>query len=162
MTKLKPIGIIENKEIKILFAMHYENWHNIHQAYIRQDWPAIEAIYESAKHCPHTWSAYKHAMSIFPFPKCALAPNTEPIRQTNAKILNMFNEQISLNLPSAKGINTWPKAQLLGHIWWHWQNKAYKISHAKLAKIADTISYADKRYALAEFFTETLDNYFEA
>lgn len=155
--------------------MSYTNWQKIHKAYTKLNWQAIEAIYESAKHCPHTWSAYKHAMSIFPFPSCLLnsgpksqpqpKPNFRPqpkpsFSMSNAEILAKMSCQLGIKLPGARGIAKFPKQQLLGHIWWHWQNKVNKISHAKLAKIADNYNYAHKVYELYEFFDVELSEIF--
>lgn len=138
--------------------MNYENWARIHKAYTKQNWSEIEAIYESAKDCPHTYSAYRHAMSIFAFPHCRLSEPKQML--TNSSALKEMSNLLNIRLPNASGLANWSKERLLGHIWWHWQNKAYRISHAKLAKIADTIDYEDKRRALAEFFTEELNDYF--
>jgi len=143
--------------------MAFSNWILIQKAYVKQDWAAIEAIYEADKTCPHTYSAYKHAMSIFAFPKCVL-PN-EPIKQkplTNSAILDNIAKELGVKLAKPRKLNDMPKAQLIGHIWWHWQNKAFGTSHKELSKIADTIAISSKIEALAKYFDKQTYEFFNS
>lgn len=146
--------------------MAYSNWGLIHKAYTKLDWGEIERIYESAKDCPHTLSAYKHAMAIYPFPRCLLntkqTVTSEPkaIDYDNKRLIQLISSLLGVKIPDKRAINTIDKIQLLGHIWWHYQNKANKISHKQLAEIADTISYISKLNQLSEFFNDELINYF--